>query len=84
MKHKGAVVAPQFSPDGQRVVTASEEYAARRWDVGDTDSCDAVPSLDSAVQGRTQSYLDSRYESGELMPERRHGPLEGVWQIYGS
>jgi WD40 repeat protein len=33
MKHKGVVVVAQFSPDGQRVVTASGEYAARLWEV---------------------------------------------------
>lgn len=33
MIHKGAVVSARFSPDGQRVVTASEDSAARLWDV---------------------------------------------------
>ena len=32
MKHEGAVVSAQFSPDGQRVLTASGEYSARLWD----------------------------------------------------
>ena len=33
MIHEGTVVSAQFSPDGQRVVTASEDNTARLWDV---------------------------------------------------
>jgi len=33
MKHEGAVNSAQFSPDRQRVVTASEDGTARLWDV---------------------------------------------------
>ena len=32
MKHEGAVNSAQFSPDGQRVVTASADNTARVWD----------------------------------------------------
>ena len=32
MKHEGDVNSAQFSPDGQRVVTASEDNTARLWD----------------------------------------------------
>jgi WD40 repeat protein len=31
MRHKGAVVSAKFSPDGQRVVTASHDKTARLW-----------------------------------------------------
>jgi len=31
MKHRGAVNSAQFSPDGQRVVTASFDKTARLW-----------------------------------------------------
>jgi len=33
LKHEGNVVAVEFSPDGQRVVTASWDKSARVWDV---------------------------------------------------
>ena len=32
MKHEDRVHSAQFSPDGQRVVTASEDNTARLWD----------------------------------------------------
>jgi hypothetical protein len=32
MKHEGRVTSAQFSPDGQRVVTASADKTARLWD----------------------------------------------------
>jgi len=32
MEHTGAVTSAQFSPDGQRVVTASWDKTARLWD----------------------------------------------------
>ncbi|SPE61404.1 putative WD40 repeat-containing protein [Verrucomicrobia bacterium] len=32
LKHEGWVVSAQFSPDGKRIVTASEDHAARVWD----------------------------------------------------
>src|SRR5262249_51462787 len=32
MKHNGAVVSAQFSPDGKRIVTASWDHTARVWD----------------------------------------------------
>ena len=32
MKHEDAVYSAQFSPDGQRVVTASADKTARLWD----------------------------------------------------
>jgi dipeptidyl aminopeptidase/acylaminoacyl peptidase len=33
MRHGGGVLSAQFSPDGQRVVTASDDWTARIWDV---------------------------------------------------
>jgi len=32
MKHEDVVLSAQFSPDGQRVVTASWDNTARLWD----------------------------------------------------
>src|SRR5438045_7696056 len=32
MKHEDGVISAQFSPDGQRVVTASRDKTARLWD----------------------------------------------------
>ena len=32
MKHEDSVNSAQFSPDGQRVVTASADKTARLWD----------------------------------------------------
>ena len=32
MKHEDSVNSAQFSPDGQRVVTASDDQTARLWD----------------------------------------------------
>ena len=32
MKHEGIVYSAQFSPDGQRVVTASADKTAQLWD----------------------------------------------------
>ena len=38
MKHEGWVYSAQFSPDGQRVVTASSHKTAQLWDaIGDCD-----------------------------------------------
>jgi WD40 repeat protein len=34
MEHDGAVTSAQFSPDGRRLVTTSEDNTARLWDVG--------------------------------------------------
>jgi WD40 repeat protein len=33
MQHDGSVNSALFSPDGQRVVTASEDNTARLWDM---------------------------------------------------
>ena len=41
MKHESGVLSAKFSPDGQRVVTASKDGTARLWDaisVTDKDS----------------------------------------------
>ena len=32
MRHEGSVVAASFSPDGRRIVTASDDKTARVWD----------------------------------------------------
>ena len=49
MKHEGAVWSAQFSPDGQRVVTASSDQTARVWDaatgnpIGEPMNHDEIP-----------------------------------------
>jgi hypothetical protein len=48
MKHDGTVTSAQFSPDGQRVVTASFDRTARVWDIPTItrkDSADDANSL---------------------------------------
>jgi hypothetical protein len=45
MKHDKEVNAAQFSPNGQRVVTASNDATARLWDVPTISSTDTVEDL---------------------------------------
>jgi WD40 repeat protein len=45
MEHYGAVNSAQFSPDGQRVVTASRDNTARLWDVPSMSGKDTAEDL---------------------------------------
>jgi WD40 repeat protein len=45
MEHEGPVTSAQFSPDGQRVVTASNDNRAQVWDVPAISSRDATEDV---------------------------------------
>src|SRR5208282_2130821 len=49
IKHDGAVIFAQFSPDGQRVVTASTDQTARVWDAATGKALSEPMKHDGAV-----------------------------------
>ena len=59
MKHDAAVFSAQFSPDGQRVVTASSAKTARVWDIptitnkDSADDANLLADLAEATAGLT-------------------------------
>ena len=44
LRHTGYVWSASFSPDGQRIVSASADKTARVWDVGTGESCKRSPA----------------------------------------
>jgi WD40 repeat protein len=48
--HRGAVESAAWSPDGQRIVTASRDLTARVWSIG-------VPALREALRDATTDCL---------------------------
>ena len=48
-EHHGEVHSAQFSPDGQRIVTASMDHTARLWDIPTVSAKDTLKTCFSSL-----------------------------------
>ena len=67
--HDGAVTSAAFSPDGGRIVTASDDSTARVWDISTLEDGDAF-AVASARLGNNADLTDlaKRYGLADLKP----------------
>ncbi|MCY2991069.1 MAG: WD40 repeat domain-containing protein [Planctomycetota bacterium] len=67
LRHEGSVLSAGFSPDGARVVTASEDQTARVWDVPVAVERDEIAQISSNVIAWARAVAGLRFkENGEL------------------
>src|SRR5262249_47311252 len=76
LEHKAAVLAATFSPDGTRLVTASDDKTAQVWDVW--HAFESIPDLIKLLEG--VSGLDGSQDNTPALPDaertRRVNELE--------
>jgi hypothetical protein len=91
-EYDSCVFSAQFSPDGKRIVTASEDQAARIWDVAPSGAgCPAwLLPLAEAVSGRVlnkQGVLeDTKIDRAEVLQQIRQKLNESApddWVVWG-
>jgi hypothetical protein len=84
MKHEGEVLSAKFSPDGQRVVTASKDGTARLWDainVTNKDTSEDIllfAELAEATAGLTWETIDQTESVKLLAPEQVRASWNGI------
>ena len=84
MKHEGVITSAQFSPDGQRIVTASLDQTARLWDAAtmtDKDTREDILLLAELAQttaGMTWETVEDAENLKLLTPEQIRVSWENI------
>ena len=80
MKHDGEVNSAQFSPDGQRVVTASWDKTARVWDAATGKAIGEPMQHDGVVISAQFSADGQRVVTASVIRRRESGMRQPVKQ----
>lgn len=73
LKHEGPVVVTGFSPDGQRILTASYDHTARVWSATDGH-------LMATLQGHTDQVEDAEFSpDGQRIVTASHDKTARLW-----